>query len=140
MFFNDFRKGRSDFTKEQLLSFIKRHIENETKSVNDNTLNNDISVFIRSYLKPSYKDTKIEIEEDFLSLMIDLDFMDLKILSLLIDLRKKVGHIQSEKASLIAGVIMIVFLFLGQSLLELIGIDVYSFAVAGSFILFFNQI
>tara|TARA_B100000795_G_scaffold268841_2_gene256664 strand:- start:498 stop:1079 length:582 start_codon:yes stop_codon:yes gene_type:complete len=56
---------------------------------------------------------------------------------IIIDLRKKVGHIQSEKASVIAGIIMIVFLFLGQSLLELIGIDVYSFAVAGSFILFF---
>ena len=56
---------------------------------------------------------------------------------IIIDLRKKVGHIQSEKASLIAGVIMIVFLFLGQSLLRLIGIDVYSFAVAGAFILFF---
>lgn len=56
---------------------------------------------------------------------------------IIIDLRKKVGHIQSEKASLIAGVIMIVFLFLGQSLLSLIGIDVNSFAVAGSFILFF---
>jgi multiple antibiotic resistance protein len=56
---------------------------------------------------------------------------------IIIDLRKKVGHIQSEKASLIAGVIMIVFLFLGQSLLGLIGIDVNSFAVAGSFILFF---
>ena len=56
---------------------------------------------------------------------------------IIIDLRKKVGHIQSEKASLIAGIIMVVFLFLGQSLLELIGIDVYSFAVAGSFILFF---
>jgi len=56
---------------------------------------------------------------------------------IIIDLRKKVGHIQSEKASLIAGFIMVVFLFLGQSLLELIGIDVYSFAVAGSFILFF---
>ena len=56
---------------------------------------------------------------------------------IIIDLRKKVGHIQSEKASIIAGIIMIVFLFLGQSLLELIGIDVYSFAVAGSFILFF---
>jgi len=48
-----------------------------------------------------------------------------------------VGHIQSEKASLIAGVIMIVFLFLGKSLLSLIGIDVNSFAVAGAFILFF---
>jgi len=56
---------------------------------------------------------------------------------IIIDLRKKVGHIQSEKASLIAGVIMIVFLFVGQSLLSIIGIDVNSFAVAGAFILFF---
>ncbi|QMU62914.1 MAG: NAAT family transporter [Flavobacteriaceae bacterium] len=56
---------------------------------------------------------------------------------IIIDLRKKVGHIQSGKASIIAGSIMILFLFLGQSLLTLIGIDVNSFAVAGSFILFF---
>jgi len=56
---------------------------------------------------------------------------------IVIDLRKKVGHIQSEKASLIAGVIMILFLFLGKSLLSLIGIGVNSFAVAGAFILFF---
>lgn len=56
---------------------------------------------------------------------------------IIIDLRKKSGHIQSEKASIIAGFIMVIFLFLGQSLLSLIGIDVNSFAVAGSFILFF---
>ncbi|MGB0890912.1 MAG: MarC family protein [Flavobacteriaceae bacterium] len=56
---------------------------------------------------------------------------------IIIDLRKKVGHIQSEKASIIAGFIMILFLFIGQSLLSLIGIDVNSFAVAGAFILFF---
>lgn len=56
---------------------------------------------------------------------------------IVIDLRKKVGHIQSEKASVIAGCIMIFFLFLGKSLLNLIGIDVNSFAVAGAFILFF---
>lgn len=56
---------------------------------------------------------------------------------IVIDLRKKVGHIQSEKASVIAGVIMVVFLFLGKSLLNLIGIDVNSFAVAGAFIIFF---
>lgn len=56
---------------------------------------------------------------------------------IIIDLRKKVGHIQSEKASVIAGVIMVVFLFLGKSLLNLIGIDVNSFAVAGAFIIFF---
>ncbi|SDS29933.1 MarC family protein [Gramella sp. MAR_2010_147] len=56
---------------------------------------------------------------------------------IIIDLRKKVGHIQSEKASIVAGVIMVVFLFLGKEILNLIGIDVNSFAVAGSFILFF---
>jgi multiple antibiotic resistance protein len=56
---------------------------------------------------------------------------------IIIDLRKKVGHIESEKASVAAGVIMIVFLFVGEEILHLIGIDVKSFAVAGSFVLFF---
>lgn len=56
---------------------------------------------------------------------------------IVIDLRKKVGHIQSEKASIIAGAILIMFLFVGKSILNLIGIDVNSFAVAGAFILFF---
>lgn len=56
---------------------------------------------------------------------------------IIIDLRKKAGHIQSEQASIIAGVILILFLFLGKSILNLIGLDVNSFAVAGSFIIFF---
>lgn len=56
---------------------------------------------------------------------------------IIIGLRKKVGHIQSEKASLVAGLIMIAFLFLGEKILSLIGIDVNSFAVAGSFVIFF---
>jgi multiple antibiotic resistance protein len=54
-----------------------------------------------------------------------------------VDLRAKHGHIESEKASLVAGIIMIVFLFIGEEFLNLIGIDVHSFAVAGSFVLFF---
>lgn len=56
---------------------------------------------------------------------------------IVIDLRKKFGHIESGKASLIAGLILITFLFLGQNILSLIGIDINSFAVAGAFILFF---
>ena len=55
----------------------------------------------------------------------------------IISLRKKVGHIQSGKASIIAGIIMIVFLFIGEEILKLIGIDINSFAVAGSIIIFF---
>ena len=56
---------------------------------------------------------------------------------IIINLRNKVGHIQSEKASLVSAVIMIAFLFVGEEILKLIGIDINSFAVAGSFILFF---
>jgi multiple antibiotic resistance protein len=55
---------------------------------------------------------------------------------IIISLRRKVGHIQSEKASLVAGVIMIAFLFVGEKILRIIGIDVNSFAVAGAFVLF----
>ncbi len=59
---------------------------------------------------------------------------------IIIGLRNKVGHIQSGKASVVAAIIMIAFLFIGEEILKLIGIDVYSFAVAGSFILFFLAI
>ena len=57
--------------------------------------------------------------------------------SVIIGLRQKIGHVQSEKASLVSLVIMIGFLFLGEEILNLIGIDVNSFAVAGSIIIFF---
>ncbi|AGC77042.1 multiple antibiotic resistance protein [Nonlabens dokdonensis] len=56
---------------------------------------------------------------------------------IIVDLRRKVGHVQSEKASIVAGMLMIVFMFVGESMLGLIGIDVNSFAVAGAFIIFF---
>ena len=59
---------------------------------------------------------------------------------LIISLREKVGHIQSEKASLVAMIIMIGFLFVGEEILNLIGIDVNSFAVAGSIVIFFLAI
>lgn len=56
---------------------------------------------------------------------------------IIVDLRRKVGHIQSEKASIVSGIIMITFLFVGEEILKFMGVDVKSFAVAGSFILFF---
>lgn len=56
---------------------------------------------------------------------------------IIVDLRAKHGRIESEKATIVAAIIMIVFLFIGEEFLKLIGIDVNSFAVAGSFVLFF---
>lgn len=56
---------------------------------------------------------------------------------IIVDLRTKIGHIESEKASVVALIIMVAFLFVGEEILKLIGIDANSFAVAGSFVLFF---
>ncbi|GJH40782.1 UPF0056 inner membrane protein [Capnocytophaga sp. HP1101] len=56
---------------------------------------------------------------------------------IIINLRKKVGRIQSEKTAIVAGVLLVLFLFIGKQLLNLFGVSVEAFAVAGSFILFF---
>jgi len=55
---------------------------------------------------------------------------------IIINLRKKVGHIQSEKATLAAGLLMIAFLLAGKSILNLFGIGVEDFAIAGALIIF----
>ena len=79
-----------------------------------------------------------DIKEIFTAFMVLFAVIDIVgNIPIIIDLRKKAGHIQSEKASIIAGVILIVFLFVGKSILKLVGIDVHSFAIAGAFILFF---
>jgi len=54
----------------------------------------------------------------------------------IIEMRQRVGHIESEKATLAVLVIMIAFLFGGEELLAIIGLDVSSFAIAGSFVIF----
>ncbi|WP_183579228.1 MarC family protein [Mucilaginibacter sp. X5P1] len=54
----------------------------------------------------------------------------------IIEMRQRVGHIQSEKASIAVLVLMIVFLFVGDKLLDVIGLDVSSFAIAGSLVIF----
>lgn len=56
---------------------------------------------------------------------------------IIIDLKKKAGgHIQSEKATLVAVIIMVAFLFIGESILGLFHLDVASFAVAGAIVIF----
>jgi len=83
----------------------------------------------------------INFKEIFTAGMILFAVIDiLGSIPIIVDLRKKVGHIQSEKASIVATILMIVFLFIGEEMLKLIGIDVNSFAVAGAFIIFFLAI
>jgi multiple antibiotic resistance protein len=51
-------------------------------------------------------------------------------------IKKREGRIYAEKATLISAVLMVSFLYLGQSILTLFGLDVASFAVAGAIVIF----
>ena len=55
---------------------------------------------------------------------------------IIVTLRKQFGHIDSERAAVVSGLLMIIFLFVGDKLLKFIGIDVNSFAIAGAFVIF----
>jgi multiple antibiotic resistance protein len=55
---------------------------------------------------------------------------------IILDIKKKSGVVYPAKASFVALILMLLFLFVGEKLIIFIGIDVNSFAVAGSFILF----
>lgn len=57
-------------------------------------------------------------------------------LPIIVDFRRKLGKIESEKTTIVAGAIMVIFLFLGERLLSLFGVDIASFAIAGAIILF----
>jgi len=54
----------------------------------------------------------------------------------IIDLKQKTGNIQEFKATMVSMSIMLAFLFLGESILKVIGIDINSFAVAGALVMF----
>jgi multiple antibiotic resistance protein len=55
---------------------------------------------------------------------------------LLISLKQKMGGIQEAKATAISGLLMILFLFVGKKFLSILGVDVKSFAVGGSIVIF----
>jgi multiple antibiotic resistance protein len=57
-------------------------------------------------------------------------------LPLLISLKNKMGGINSTRATSVSGLLMIAFLFLGEAFLRLLGLDISSFAIAGSIVLF----
>ena len=55
---------------------------------------------------------------------------------ILISIKNKAGGIRELRVTLIAGALMLLFLFLGGPILNVLGLDVKSFAVAGSIVIF----
>ena len=89
---------------------------------------------LRAYSNPMH----LSINEILSATMVLFAVIDiLGSIPLILSLRQKVGHIQSEKASVAALLLMIAFLFAGETILSILGVDINSFAVAGSLVIFF---
>lgn len=78
-----------------------------------------------------------DLKEIFSVTLILLSVIDIiGAIPFIITIKKREGRIHAEKATIISAVLMVGFLFLGQSILKLFGLDVESFAVAGSIVIF----
>lgn len=81
--------------------------------------------------------TQINVKEIFSVFMVLFAVIDITgSIPIIINLKTKYGKVQAGKASLVAYSIMLAFFFFGESLLGIFGVDIYSFAIAGSFVVF----
>jgi multiple antibiotic resistance protein len=55
---------------------------------------------------------------------------------IILDIKAKTGNIEPGKVTIVSLVIFLAFLFIGSPMLGIFGVDVSSFAIAGSFIIF----
>lgn len=55
---------------------------------------------------------------------------------ILVSLKQKMGNIHAELATLVSGFLILLFFFAGAPLLDIIGLDVGSFAIAGAIVIF----
>lgn len=79
----------------------------------------------------------IDFKEIFSVTLILFSVIDiLGSIPVVINILKREGRIQAEKATIISALLMVGFLYLGQSILKLFGLDVASFAVAGAIVIF----
>jgi multiple antibiotic resistance protein len=76
----------------------------------------------------------LEIVSAFIVLFAVIDILGS--IPIIIDLRNKGNKINATQASVVSFSILIAFLFVGKALLALFGVDISSFAIAGSFVLF----
>ncbi len=77
MTFEEFRKTRidSEFTAELIFDFVTRKLKKEQEAFSEKSLQNDVKVFLRTYETSSKRGSK-SIEDDFSSVLIELDLID----------------------------------------------------------------
>lgn len=72
--FNGFRRGHPVFSKPQLTKYVADYCVDAGVSISINTIQRDVEVFIRSYVRPQRRTASPE--DDFSTLLIDLDLLD----------------------------------------------------------------
>lgn len=83
LFFNDFKRYRNEFRKDHIVKYILQKNNGEKTILNENTIDKDVQVLLRSYRKPDFKNRKLEYEEEFSGLFMDLNlFQEFKLRSL----------------------------------------------------------
>ena len=83
-------------------------------------------------------DLQFNFREIFSAFMVLFAVIDITgSLPIIIDLKQKHGKIDALKAASFALGIMLMFFFIGEPLLGIFGVDIYSFAIAGSLVVFF---
>lgn len=72
-FFTDYQKGRKPFTREHLITYVKRRMigDGKEKQFNLNTVKRDVGVLMQNYCMPR----KIQSHEDFSALLLDLHLL-----------------------------------------------------------------
>lgn len=73
LLFNDFRRVRMEFTKAQLLAYLTSESDKVNGASNENTLNADIAVLFKNYLRP--RGSSQNLEDDFSGILIDLNLI-----------------------------------------------------------------
>lgn len=87
---------------------------------------------------PAFMDFSFDIKEIATVTMVLFAVIDVVgSIPVILGLKERVGELQAGKASLVSLAIMVVFLFAGESILNIIGLTPRDFAIAGSLVIFF---
>ena len=72
-FFTDFQRGRKPFSRDSLITYVKRRMigDGKEKQFNANTVKRDVGVLMQNYCMPR----KIQSHEDYSSLLLDLHLL-----------------------------------------------------------------
>lgn len=92
---------------------------------------------LQFFLSDTFHIEKLDFKQILAVSLILFSVIDiLGVIPVIIDIRKKAGELHAGKATIVSGILMIAFLFFGEIILKFLGLDISSFSLAGSIIIF----